>query len=304
MQSLKIGHSTHLNHATGLTVFLFDEPATAAYVLCGSSPASCELGTIELDATVQHINGLVFFGGSAFGLAAVEGVMRWLREQGKGFETPASVVPIVPAAGIYDLGQQLPHPPTPEDGYQACVTAIENNPLRGRIGVGTGASVGKLLPDTFCMSGGFGHAEMTLENGVTVGAYAVVNSLGDVRDQGEIIAGAKTKEGEFADCEKLLLSGVREKKLSDIINTTLVAVFTNAKFSRAELKRIAKVALGGMARAISPVFTRYDGDIIFCVSLGEEAASEVTVAAMAAEMVRKAIVNAVKDSIILNQHLK
>jgi len=302
MQSLKIGHSTHLDHGTGLTVFLFDQPANAAYVLCGSSPASRELGVIELDATVQHIDGLVFSGGSAFGLAAVDGVMRWLQEQGKGFVTPAGVIPIVPAAGIYDLGVQRPHPPTPEDGYQACVTAIENNPLRGRIGVGTGASVGKLLPNTLCMSGGFGHAQMTLENGVTVGAYAVVNSLGDVRDkQGNIIAGAQTRDGEFANCEKSLLSGVREKKLEEIINTTLVAVFTNAKFTRQELKRIAKVALGGMARAISPVFTRFDGDIIFAVSLGDKDASEVTVSAMAAEMVQQAIVSAVKDSIILEK---
>jgi L-aminopeptidase/D-esterase-like protein len=302
MQSLKIGHVTHADHGTGVSVFLFDQPANAAYILCGSSPASRELGVIELDATVQHIDALVFSGGSAFGLAAVDGVMRWLQEKGRGFVTPAGAVPIVPTAGIYDLGVKGPYPPTPEDGYEACAAAIENNPLCGRIGVGTGASVGKLLPNTVCMSGGFGHAQMTLDNGVTVAAYAVVNSLGDVRDaQGNIIAGAKTQEGEFADCEKSLLAGMREKKLEEIINTTLVAVFTNASFSRQELKRIAKVALGGMARAISPVFTRFDGDIIFSVSLGDKAASEVTVSAMAAEMVRQAIVNAIKDPIILEK---
>ena len=299
MQSLKVGHFTHLDHATGVTVFLFDQPATAAYSLCGASPASHELQVLELDANVPYIDGIAFTGGSAFGLNAVAGVMRWFQEQERGYKTPYACVPIIPAAGIYDLAVKTATPPTADEAYQACLNAVANNSLHGRVGAGTGASVGKFVPYAARMSGGIGFAELALANGVSVLAYALVNSLGDVRDaSGNIIAGAKLANGQFADCEQYLLSGQQEF-ISDLANTTLVAVFTNVKFSKIELKRITKVAMSGMARAISPVFTRSDGDIIFCASLGEYEALEMTVSTMAAEAVRQAIINSVKNTIVL-----
>ncbi|MEO8400768.1 MAG: P1 family peptidase [Gammaproteobacteria bacterium] len=299
MKSLKIGHHTHPQHGTGVSVFLFDRPSPTAYHLCGSSPATLELHLLELDANVPYIDGLVFTGGSAFGLHAVGGVMQWFQEQGRGHKTPYASVPIIPAASIFDLSIKSTQPPTASEAYQACREAIENNPLQGRIGAGTGASVGKFVPTASRMSGGVGFAELTLPSGVSVLAYAVVNSLGDVRDAKEnIIAGARFANGEFANCEKYLLAGHQEVVV-DSPNTTLVAVFTNAKFSKIELKRIAKVGLSGMARAISPVFTCWDGDVIFCASLGDHIATEMTVSAMAAEVVRQAIMNAVKESIIL-----
>jgi L-aminopeptidase/D-esterase-like protein len=299
MQSLKVGHYTDEEHATGVSVFLFDHPASAAYTLCGASPASHELQVMELDANVPYIDGLIFTGGSAFGLNAVSGVMQWFHEQGRGFKTPYANVPIVPAAGIYDFAVKSAIPPLPENAYQACLYAIENNPLQGRVGAGTGASVGKFVPHTARMSGGIGFSELILKNGVSVLAYAVVNSLGDVRDGSTIIAGAKNPDGTFADCERYLLTG-HEDVVTDLANTTLVAVFTNAVFSKVELKRISKVALAGMARAISPVFTRNDGDIIICASLGDLHETELVISAMAAEVVRQAIVNAVKDAIVLS----
>lgn len=298
MQSLKVGHYTNQEDATGVSVFLFDRPAPAAYTLCGASPATHELHVLELDAHVPYIDGLVFAGGSAFGLNSVSGVMKWFQEQGRGYRTPYANVPIVPAAGIYDFAVKSANPPTPEQAYQACLEAKENNPLQGRIGAGTGASVGKFVPHAARMSGGVGLAELILKNGVSVLAYAVVNSLGDVRDGSKIVAGATLPNGKFADCEKYLLTG-HEDIVSDLANTTLVAVFTNAKFSKIELKRIGKVALAGMARAISPVFTHSDGDIIICSSIGELHEVELVVGAMAAEVVRQAIVNAVKDSVVL-----
>lgn len=299
MQFLKVGHFTQQQKGTGATVFLFEKPAVGAYILCGSSPASHELAALNLDANVSHIDGLAFLGGSAFGLSAVDGVMRWFKEQGRGHPTPHGAVPIVPAVGIYDLAVKQPIPPTSDEIYEACRSATENNISQGRIGAGTGASVGKFVPFASRMSGGLGCAELALPNGVSVLVYAVVNSLGDVRDKHEnIIAGARLPNGEFADCEKYLLSG-RENAPLDTLNTTLIAVFTNGFFSKIELARIAKVASSGMARAISPVFTRYDGDIVFCFSLGERLAREEVVSTMAAEAVRQAIINSVKDSIIL-----
>lgn len=301
MQLLKIGHYTNLKKATGLSVFLFDHPAVGVYHLCGSSPATRELHTLELDANVEEISGLMLTGGSAYGLGAADGVMRFLNEKGLGKHMPhGGVVPIVPAAAIYDLAIGKSEPPSIENAYQACVDAKYDNPERGRIGAGTGASVGKLVPDSSRMSGGLGQASIMLSNGVEIAAYAVVNPVGDVRDaHGKIIAGARFRDGKFADCEEFLLTGSDEQYVSQT-NTTLVAVFTNAKFSKIELKRIAKMAVAGMARAIAPAFTRYDGDVIFCVSLGEDhQASELTVGTIAAEVVRRAIVDAVQESKVL-----
>jgi L-aminopeptidase/D-esterase-like protein len=299
MQHLKIGHYTHEEHGTGVTVFLFDHSARGAYTLCGSAPATHELETLELDSIVPEVNGLLFSGGSAFGLSAVEGVMRWQKEQNQGFNTPSGVVPIVPAVGLYDLSIKQAFAPTAVMAYEACQNAVENNLMEGSVGAGTGASVGKLVLSAQCMSGGLGRAEIKLSNGVSVVAYAVVNSAGDVLNEtGEIIAGACLKDGRFADCTKYLLSGQNDWTGFEC-NTTLVAVFTNAFFSKAELKRISKMAVAGMARAISPIFTRYDGDIIFCFSLGEHKTSESVIGTMAAHAVRQAIVNAVKHSVPL-----
>ena len=299
MRSLKVGHYTNDQNGTGITVFILDRPSPAAYNLCGASPASHELQVLELDAHVPFIDGLVFSGGSAFGLGAVSGVMKWFQEQGRGYQTHYGPVPIVPAAGIYDFAVKSTIPPTAENGYEACLNGVESNVAQGRIGAGTGASVGKCVPHADRMSGGVGFYEMKLATGVCVSAYVVVNSVGDVRDpSGKILAGARLQNGEFADCERYLLEGHNEI-VTDLANTTLVAVFTNAKFSKPELKRIGKVAMAGMARAISPIFTQHDGDIIFCVSLGEHIASELTIGAMAAEVVRQAIVNSVRGSIVI-----
>lgn len=296
MQFLKVGHFTQKENGTGVTVFIFENKAKAVYVLAGSSPATHEITALELDANVRYIDAITFVGGSAFGLSAVQGVMQWCQEHNLGHATTHGIVPIVPAASIYDLAVKKAVAPMPDQAYQACLKAYENNKEQGPIGAGTGASVGKLVPGAQRMSGGVGCAELTLPNGVTVLAYAVVNSLGDVRDSsGNIIAGARLTDGQFANCESYLLAG-HEAKIANQSHTTLVSVFTNADFTKIELKRIAKVAIAGMARAISPIFTRFDGDILFCVSLGDKQQSEEVVSVMAAEVVRLAILNAVKES--------
>lgn len=303
MKNLRVGHYTNTDKGTGVTVFIFDERAEGVYHLCGSAPASHELHVLELEGNVSHADGLIFLGGSAYGLGAIQGVMEWFKEQHKGFPTTYGPIPILPAASIYDLGVSQPLPPTAEEAYAACASAREFNFAEGRVGAGTGASVGKLIPDTQCMSGGIGFSEKQLANGLTVLAFAVVNALGDIREKNNsIIAGARLPNGDFADCEAYMLTGKEEANdlfVDENLNTTLVAVFTNAKFSKSALKRISKMAIAGMARAIFPVFTQFDGDLLFSFSLGEEIASELTVGTMAAEAVREAIVNSVKDSVIL-----
>lgn len=300
MKGLLVGHFTDTKHATGVSVFLFEHSVPAACCIMGSSPATREIQILDVHTNTDSINGLALSGGSAFGLGVVDGVMQWQREQGKGKQMPKGViVPIVPGAAIYDLGMKSSTPPSAAQAYQACRDAIPDNLVQGRIGAGTGASVGKLVAEASPMSGGLGVAQIKLDNGLEVIAYAVVNAVGDIRDdQDNIVAGAKRADGSFVDSRQYLLAGNPEK-ITTQENTTLVAVFTNAAFSRVELKRIAHMALAGMANAISPVFTRYDGDLIFAVSLGAHQASELTVGTIAVEVVRQAIINAVKESIIL-----
>jgi len=301
MQALKVGHATNSEKATGISVFLFENPVSCAYWLCGSAPATRDVHLLDLDATVDQIDGLAFVGGSAFGLDAVAGIMQWFRQQDRGYSTQHGNVPIVPAAGIYDLGIGSNSPPTAHDAYQACQAAQVNNTTQGRIGAGVGASVGKVVPGAFGMSGGVGYANIKLINGLEVAAYAVVNSLGDIKnDKGEIIAGATLANGSFANSETYLLA-TDFQGLPKQLNTTLIAIFTNGLFNKSELKRIAKMASAGMARAISPVFSRFDGDILFCASLGTQSASDLQVGAMAAEVVRQAIVNAVSQAVVLEK---
>lgn len=299
MHGLKIGHHTDQARGTGVSVFLFEDAARGGYRICGSAPATHELAALEPDNSVPECHGLVFAGGSAYGLHAAAGVMQYLKEKGIGHPVPSGVVPIVPAAAIYDLSYISDHYPTAENAYQACLQASEDNSEHGRVGAGTGATVGKLIPFAKAMASGIGRAVLNQKGGLEVVAYVVVNSVGDVHDRGKMIAGARDAHGHFADCEKFLLSGEAETNLFTNSNTTLAAVFTNASFDKAECERIAKMAAAGLARAISPVFTRFDGDIVFCISTGKVPASELTVGAMAAEAVRLAIINAVKDSEIV-----
>lgn len=297
MQGLKVGHVSHDEHGTGITVFLLDQPARGAYLLCGSGPATHELAPLDPETSVNAVHALVFSGGSAFGLYAAEGVMRYLAERNIGLTLPHGVVPIVPAAAIYDLIYKKAEAPTAKQAYEACRIATEDNNQSGQIGAGRGATVGKIVPQTSRMTSGIGRKELMLPNGIAVTAYVVVNAIGDVIDaQNNIMAGAKNADGSFANCTQFLLQGGGEEMIFSHSNTTLAAIFTNAKFNKSELKRIAKMAISGMSRAISPVFTCYDGDILFAISLGEKEASVLTVGTLAAEAVRLAILDAVKQS--------
>lgn len=300
MQGVKIGHHTDQERGTGLSVFLFEHAASAACVLGGSAPATHELAVLEPENTVGTIHGICLTGGSAYGLFAAKGLMQYLAEKAIGYETVHGVVPIIPAAAIYDLAYLEAQVPTAEQAYEACVKATEVNFTTGRIGAGTGATVGKIIPHAYSMTGGLGRASIMLASGLEVTAYAVVNAVGDVcDDRHRILAGACNEKGQFLDCTQYLLTGQVEQELFLQGNSTLVVVLTNAFFVKDELKRISKMAVAGVARAVSPIFTRYDGDVLFSVSVGDEQASELTVGALAAEATRLAIINAVKESEIV-----
>lgn len=297
--NLKIGHVTHADKGTGLTVFLVDASANCGYWLCGSAPATRDVNLLDPASTVSQIDALLFTGGSAFGLDAAQGVMRWLQEQGRGFPTAHGSVPIVPTASIYDFSVKGMAMPSSEDAYQACLTA--NTQLQaGLIGAGTGASVGKLSAKSTPMTGGFGYAHIACPTGLEVLACVVVNAVGDVIDQmGNIIAGAKQADGQFFNLAQQIQRGKTIHAPLSQQNTTLAAIFTNAALDKAQLTRIARMASAGMARAINPVFTSYDGDVVFAVSVDKKVFDEITVGTVSATAIQRAILCAVQKTSIL-----
>ena len=293
---LKIGHTTHADKGTGLTVFLLDTPATCGYWICGSAPATRDVTLLDPSFTVNKTDALLFTGGSAFGVDAAQGVMRWLQEQGRGFATAHGPEPIVPTASIYDFSVKGMAAPTNEDAYQACLNASAHLQA-GLIGAGTGTSVGKLSDKASPMTGGFGYAQIECSFGLQVLACVVVNAIGDIVDQaGNIVAGAVQKNGQFFNLAQQIQRNEIIHSPLEQQNTTLVAVFTNAHFDKAQLTRVAKMASAGMARAINPVFTSYDGAVVFALSLGEQTFDEITVGTVAATAVQQAILRAVQES--------
>ncbi len=269
VEGLLVGHATDREAVTGCTVILGPPEGMAA----AASVRGRATGTREFDALsprhlVPGIHAILLTGGSAFGLGAADGVMRWLAERGRGFDVGVGVVPIVPAAVVFDLGMlgRSDRWPGPEGGYQAC-DAAGVSVEEGSVGVGTGVTVGKVMGPQGAMKSGVGTwAEQRDE--VTVGALAVVNAFGDVRDaEGNIIAGAR-RDGEFVDARHYLAEGGAPggSFARSGSNTTLVVVGTNAHLSRGELAEVAAMSVDAMAQRVTPVGTQFDGDIVFAVS--------------------------------------
>ncbi len=297
----KIGHDTDQDALTGCTVILCPASTVGGCDIRGSSPATRETALLAADKTMQEIHAVVLTGGSAFGLAVADGVMKYLEERDIGYQTPWLKVPIVPAAAIFDLniGNLLIRPGAAE-GYKACQAAKEKNDLEGNIGAGTGATVGKWAGAEFRMKGGLGISSL-IDGQLIVGCVAVVNSVGDVVDaEGKVLAGAKKPGGEFLSGSEPGRRFARGKVFSDT-NTTLVVLGTNAVLTKVQVNRLAQRAHDGMARAIIPVHTSYDGDLVFAlarrnqVGLASGAAEENfdVVAEAAAEATTRAIRSAV-----------
>ncbi|WP_133127245.1 P1 family peptidase [Legionella nagasakiensis] len=301
MEGLKISHFTNREDGTGASVFLFEQGAVGSYVIAGAASASHEIAVLDPEHSVPCVHGLMLTGGSTFGLYAAEGVVRYLAEKNIGFQLPHATIPLVPASALYDLSYRKPVAPSASAIYEICSAATENNTESGVIGAGTGATVGKLVSSAYEMKSGLGRSAIQLMSGLEVIVYAAVNAVGDVYDNGKLLAGARFKDGRWANSQDLLLSGQSEKNLFAGTNTTLVAIFTNAKGDKAFLKRIAKMAVAGCARAISPVFSPYDGDTIFCFSLGDWDVGELILGTIVAEQVRLAIIDAVKCAEVIKE---
>jgi L-aminopeptidase/D-esterase-like protein len=281
---VSVGHSTNEEAATGCTVVLAPAGAVASLDVRGGAPGTRETDILSPYSSVGELHAVLLTGGSAFGLAAADGVVSYLEERGHGYRTPYAVVPLVSAAVIYDLGAGHPHVrPLPEDGYRAAASAgpdVEE----GSVGVGTGATVGKILGADGWMKGGFGVASVPLPGGVTVTALTVVNAFGDVLgEDGRILAGAlePAQTGEagegprgtggraFIDSHRYLLALEEHPRFDDRIeHTTLSVVVTDARLTKTQCSQVARMAHDGFARAISPVHTPVDGDAVFVLSCG------------------------------------
>ena len=276
---IRVGHATDEAGMTGCTVVLADGGAVAGVDVRGSAPGTRETDLLRPTALVERIDAICLAGGSAFGLAAADGVMRYLAERGIGFETGVRRVPIVPAAILFDLAVGSPDAaPGPDDGYAACKAAERGDgALEGRIGAGTGATVGKLAGQEHAVPAGVGSAGMRLADGAVLAAMVVNNALGSVvRRDGSVIGQA---------------SGGAAPSVG---NTVLVVVATDATLDRAQCRKLAELAQDGLAQSISPVHTLLDGDVAFMVSTTRRPAPEglpdqLALGAAVVEVVRQAV---------------
>jgi L-aminopeptidase/D-esterase-like protein len=297
VRGIRVGHWTNAEARTGCTVVLLpDDGAVAGVDVRGSAPGTRETDLLRPGMLVERAHAICLCGGSAFGLAAADGVMRFLRERGTGFPVAPVPVPIVPAAVVFDLGEGEPEAPGPDAGYAACVAADRAVAAveEGRVGAGAGATVGKLLGRDRCCPGGVGSAAVRLPGGAVVGALAVVNALGDVHGRdGRIVAGARTPDGRFADAWRLLLEQGRPEPPAAGANTTIAVVATDARLDKAGCRRLASLGQDGLALAVRPAHTALDGDTVFAVSTGPLAADPTSLGVAAAEVMWRAVERAV-----------
>jgi L-aminopeptidase/D-esterase-like protein len=297
---IRVGHHTMEGRPTGCTVILVEgDGAVGGVSQRGGAPGTRETDLLNPLNLVDRVNAVVLSGGSAFGLDAAQGVVRYLEERQVGFKTAAGVVPIVPAAILYDLGfgGDAKIRPNADCGYRAASAASAAAVREGNVGAGTGATVGKMGGRRAPMKGGIGSASITLPNGLAVGAIAAVNAAGDIIDPrtGQVVAGVRNADGTLADVRKLLTSGALAPQPRPGENTTIGLVATNARLSKEQVSRIALMADDGLARAINPSHTVGDGDTVFALATGTWT-GEVNVSvvgALAAEAMSEAIVRAV-----------
>ncbi len=303
---IRVGHATDLEGATGCTVILCEAGAVAGVDIRGGASGTAEIGVLDPMHITPHIHALVLSGGSAFGLEASSGVRRFLEQHEVGFEMRSARVPIVPSGILYDLGIGNPHArPTREMGEAAAAAAFSTKPhtpiVEGNVGAGTGATVGKIHGMAQAMKGGLGTAVWQLSGkfaGIQVAALAAVNAFGDVLNpDGSILAGARTAPDakSFANTARLMLDGAEPH--FDGGNTTLCVVATNARLTKVEATKVAQISQAGMIRAINPVHTTRDGDMVFCLSTGAVPAIDLNALGIAAaEVLAEAIRRAVRQA--------
>ncbi|MBO9330079.1 peptidase S58 family protein [Achromobacter xylosoxidans] len=295
---LRVGHYSDTRRPTGCTVIIAEAGATGGVDVRGAAPGTRETDLLNPMNMVEQVHAVLLAGGSAFGLDAASGVMRYLEEKKIGFDVGVAHVPIVPAAILFDLGVgDASIRPDAAAGYQACKTASEQASEEGNVGAGAGATVGKLYGPRRAMKGGLGSASLRVA-GVTVGAIVAVNAVGDVLDPstGRILAGARTADGKMLlDTRAAILAGDLPKSMRPGAATTIGAVATDARLTKAQAQKIAAMAHDGLARTINPIHTMLDGDTIFALGTGAsgKTANVTLLGVMAAEAMAIAVQRAI-----------
>lgn len=303
VSGIELGHYSHPQRPTGCSVVIAREGATAAVDVRGAAPGTRETDLLRAGNLVEQVHAVLLTGGSAWGLAAADGVVRWLEEQHIGLDTGYGKLPLVPAAVLFDLAVgDARIRPDAACGYQACAAAGKHpHAPAGNIGAGMGATVGKLYGPACAMKGGAASASVTL-NGITVGALIACNAVGDVLDPttGKPLAGARTAPQSLAlrNSATCLLQGHAPSFTLPGTNTVIGVIASDAALSRPQLQRLAVAGHDGLARCISPAHTQLDGDTLFALSTTQAAAKQqapdmITLSAMAAEAVSRAVVRAI-----------
>ena len=298
VEGVRVGHHTLVERPTGCTVVITEAGAVTGVDVRGGAPGTREIALLNPVNTIQKVHGIVLSGGSAFGLDAATGLVRYLEERSIGFQTRTAYIPIVPAAILMDLavGGAPEIRPTAECGYRAAMAATSGVIEEGNVGAGAGATIGKFRGSERAMKAGIGTASIRLQSGLTVAALVAVNAVGDIINPatGQVIAGVRTENGlELADARVLLRTGeVADAYTGE--NTTIGIVATNAILTKTQATKMAQMAHDGYARAIVPVHTPFDGDTIFAMATGshDSTISLTTIGALAADVMAKAIVRA------------
>lgn len=298
---IRVGHATHLEGATGCTVIICPDGTVAGVDQRGGAPGTRETDLLRPLHLVNTVNAVVLSGGSAYGLAAADGVMRWLEENEIGYRSGTGfLVPIVPAAILMDLPLgETGIRPDAEMGRDACEAASSDPVLQGTVGAGTGCRIGGMRGSEYATKGGIGSASVDLGGGLVVAALVAVNSVGDVLDErGEIMAGLRTEpgSGEFADMLAVLrdLHQAAVQPPPQDSNTVIGVVATNARLTKDAANKVAAMAQNGVARAVRPAHTMYDGDTIFALATGEVDADVNLVGGYAAEVMATAVRSGVR----------
>jgi L-aminopeptidase/D-esterase-like protein len=287
----KIGHSTDLVKATGCTVIICLEKTVGGISIQGGATCTRETDLLNSLSLRSEVNAVLLTGGSVFGLSTAEGVISFLQEK-----NGTRKIPIVPTLSLFDLRIGKAEAPGPEQGYEACLNANKSELLKGNVGAGTGATVGKIRGIKWATKGGLGHSSFKFKNDVFVRALVAVNAFGDIIDDktGQIIAGARTRTGFLNTIKFIEEKGM--KYLDYRENTTLGVVMTNAKLNKAEINKVAQMAQAGFTRVIKPCWTVNDGDIIIALSSGKRQCDFNLIGIIAAEVVKNAIIDAIKSA--------
>ncbi len=297
LEGVRVSHATDSDGGTGVTVILFDRPAIGAVDITGMATSSRQIDSLDTMHPGIAVHAVCLAGGSAFGLDTASGVTRFLEEQGVGFDLVVARLPVVPTAVIFDLSFMDPSArPDASMAYKACGYASSSPVAQGCVGAGTGATAGKIRGVTSATKSGLGSSIVYGSDGVRVGALVVANPFGDILDeQGRIIAGAR-EGNRFLNSFEAICKGEVRTRMGAPGNTTLCVLVTDARLDKVTALQIARMGGNGLARHISPYNTPFDGDMVFCLSIGDKEANPLHLGVLAAQAAKVALLNAARTA--------